>query len=296
MSRDRRVRLRAGDLEAAFVPTVGMVGVELSHRGAAVLSLPGGLAAYRAGHTTGLPLLYPWANRLSDRSYRAGGVPVDLAGLDLHTDANGLPIHGTMTAQTGWEVIEVGPTRLVAAFDFAARPDLLASFPFPHRLELNVTLDPDALRITTVVEPTARRPVPIAFGFHPYLRLPDAPRRDWMLSRPAARHLTLDERGIPTGAATAEAAEDAPIGDRCFDDGYELDGQRQFVLTGGSRRLEVSFDEGYPNAQIFVPAGKRFVAIEPMTAPTNALVAGTAATVAPGERFTATFRLIVTDD
>lgn len=295
MSGDPRVRLRAGALEAVFVPTVGMVGLRLTHRGGALLAFPGGLSAYRAGHTTGLPLLYPWANRLGGRSYRAGGVSVDLSGLDLHTDGNGLPMHGTMTAQTGWEVLEVGPRVLRAGFDFARRADLLASFPFPHHLELAVHLDEEALRVTTVVKPTGDRPIPIAFGFHPYLRLPGVARRDWVLAVAALDHLTLDGDGIPTGESSAEAANERPIGDRQLDDGYRLGQDRRFALSGGGRRLELRLDEGFPNVQLYVPPAKRFVAIEPMTAPTNALVAGTTRLVVPGEEFSATFRLVVSD-
>ena len=71
-----------------------MTGVSLRHRGGEHLALPGGLDALRAGHTGGLPLLAPWANRLSQWGYRAAGVSVDLAGLPLGVDDNGLPIHG----------------------------------------------------------------------------------------------------------------------------------------------------------------------------------------------------------
>jgi hypothetical protein len=101
------VTLAAGDMEAAFVPSLGMLGAVLRWRGEDVLALPGGLGGYRRQHTTGLPLLAPWANRLSGRRYRAAGVTVDLDGLDLHTDAGGLPIHGTMTAQHGWEIVHL---------------------------------------------------------------------------------------------------------------------------------------------------------------------------------------------
>jgi galactose mutarotase-like enzyme len=40
-----------------------------------------------------------------------------------------------------------------------------------------------------------------------------------------------------------------------------------------------------------VPPGKPFAALEPMTVPTNALVAGTTPMVAPGDAFTARFRI-----
>ena len=51
----------------------------------------------------------------------------------------------------------------------------------------------------------------------------------------------------------------------------------------------------YPYGQVWVPAGKPFAALEPMTAATNSLVAGTAPVVQPGETYTASFTLAVED-
>ena len=45
-------------------------------------------------------------------------------------------------------------------------------------------------------------------------------------------------------------------------------------IAGGGRRISVEFLAGYRYAQVFAPKGKDFVALEPMTAPTNALVSG----------------------
>jgi hypothetical protein len=64
--------------------------------------------------------------------------------------------------------------------------------------------------------------VPVAFGWHPYLRLPGTPRREWHLRLPSRDHRALDELGIPTGASSREQAEAAPIGRRTFDDLYAL--------------------------------------------------------------------------
>ena len=98
------ITLRAGELAATFVPDVGMTGVSLRYRGREHLALPGGLDALRAGRTAGLPLLAPWGNRLAARRYRAAGVDVDLRGLRLGTDDNGLPIHGLLVGAPGWRV------------------------------------------------------------------------------------------------------------------------------------------------------------------------------------------------
>ena len=56
----------------------------------------------------------------------------------------------------------------------------------------------------------------------------------------------------------------------------------------------MTFDEGYPCAQIFAPAGEPVICFEPMTAPTNALVSGDGLrTVAPAADFTAVFAIAV---
>ena len=53
----------------------------------------------------GLPLLAPWANRLSGRRLPVGpGEPVDLDGVRLPVDDNGLPIHGLLVGRPGWTV------------------------------------------------------------------------------------------------------------------------------------------------------------------------------------------------
>ncbi len=288
----RAICLVAGDLDATFLPDLGMTGVSLRYRGAQYLALPGGLAALRAGTTLGLPLLAPWANRLARRRYRAARVDVDLRGLQLTTDEKRLPIHGVLVGKPGWHIdrrVTRGDTaRLGASIDVDA-----PAFPFPHRIELLVTARDARLRIDTTVVSTGRRPVPVAFGWHPYLRVPGAARSHWRLRLPPRRHLALDPRGIPTGSSAPEQAEADPVGRRTFDDLYELGRQRRLALESDGATIELHCAQNYPFAQVWVPPGKPFAALEPMTAPTNALVAGTTPIVPRGEALTASFTLVM---
>ena len=51
-------------------------------------------------------------------------------------------------------------------------------------------------------------------------------------------------------------------------------------------------EAGYPYAHVYAPPGAEFVCLEPMTAPTNALVTGTDLRfVQPGEAFVARFSI-----
>jgi galactose mutarotase-like enzyme len=289
--------LEAGECQAVVLPSLGMLVASLTHRGRELVAMPNALTAYRAGHTTAVPLLYPWANRLSRRRFEVDGVPVDLRRLDLHTDDNGLPIHGTMLARPEWAVTRLGATlraaRIAARFDFGAHPDLLESFPFPHELEVDVTLAGSGLRVVTSVRPSGREAVPVAFGWHPYLQLPGAPRAEWELGLPERAHARLDGRGIPTGQARPAAAEAAPLADRDLDDLFALGPDRVLTLGNDERRLTLTFDDRYPYAQVYAPAGAPFCAIEPMTAPTNALVTGDHPVIRGSETFAAAFTIAV---
>jgi aldose 1-epimerase len=296
------VTLAAGELEATFLPGLGLLGTSLRHRGEELLALPGGVAGYRGGNVTGLPLLAPWANRLPGWRYRAAGTEVDLDGLDLHTDPGGLPIHGTLTAHGGWRLERLaagdGSAVLQASLDYGAFPELLAAFPFPHRLTVTATVREATLAVATTLEATGGRPAPVAFGWHPYLRLPGAPRAAWRLLLPDRVHLDLDDRGLPTGKTADEPEEADPVGDRTYDDLYAL-GQgpaaHHLGLEAAGRRLLVGYGQGYGHAQVFAPPGAEFVCLEPMTGPTAALAAGTTPLVDPGASFTAEFTVRVED-
>jgi aldose 1-epimerase len=289
------ITLASSELEATFLPALGMLCGSLLHRGEQLLELPGGLSAYEKGGTVGIPLLHPWANRLAGFEYRADGrhVRLDPDSPLLGLDPNGLPIHGLVIASPHWSVAEAGDeagsARLRAELDFGAHEDLLAAFPYPHVVALDARVTGSELALTTTITPTGDLPVPVSFGFHPYFRLPRAPREEWEVELPVQRRLELDERMIPTGQTEAVSYPRASLGERVFDDGYEgVEEGAVFVLAGGGRELRVSFDRGYPYAQVYAPAGSRFICFEPMTAPTNALISGDGLR-AVDEPFSATF-------
>jgi galactose mutarotase-like enzyme len=292
-----------GGLEAVFVPEAGMICCSLKHRGEELLGQRGGLRAYVDHYSTmGIPFLHPWANRLGGDRFELVGRQVDLTlpGLPLKREEHGLPIHGLLSAAAGWRVrrhaeLDSGGA-LAATFDFAAYPHLLEAFPFPHLVEIEATLIEGSLEVQTSVTATGEVAVPIAFGFHPYLALPGVPRADWVLEAPVHEQLPLDDRGLPTGARERTAIETAPLGARTYDDAYLAPSPgTAFALVGPDRRIELRMDSGYPFTQIYAPADLDAVAIEPMTAPTNALLtAGPDLTfVPPGETFAASFSISV---
>jgi aldose 1-epimerase len=286
------------DLHATWLVGAGMLGASLVHRGAELLWQGAGPDAYAQERKfMGIPFLHPWANRLSGFGYNAGGrnVVLDRSSPLLHLDNNGLPIHGVLNASRDWSLREHGAdeerARLLAIFDFD-RAELLAAFPFRHRVEMEIDLAHGAVWVRTTVLATGDDAVPLAFGFHPYLQISGTPRSEFVVSFPVRRHLLLDEQMIPTGATEPTEPLTGPIGGRTWDDGFDrIDPPGRFEIQGAGRTIGVQYAEGFPVAQVFAPPGTDYICIEPMTAPADALNGpdGALQWVPPGEERSAVF-------
>jgi galactose mutarotase-like enzyme len=293
--------LRAGSTSAVVLPDVGMTVVSLRHRDCEVVALPGGVRRLRQGYTTGVPLLAPWANRLHAFAFDVAGRAVDVRGPRTRTDDQGLPIHGFLVGADGWHVVDrPGDGEVTAARDVAE-----AGFPFPHRLEVQLVLDEGCLTVRTAVVADRGSPVPVALGWHPYLTLP-GPRPSWRLSLPEREHVLLDHLGLPTGQVRHEAAEEAALGRRHFDDLYDVgEGARLGLASANGAdsadsadsamgpRVTLELVEGYRYAQVWVPPRRRYAALEPMSVPTDALTRDAAPMVAAGGRLDLVFSLLL---
>jgi galactose mutarotase-like enzyme len=152
--------------------------------------------------------------------------------------------------------------------------------------------------VSLAVTATGEERVPVAFGFHPYLTLPGGSREDWQLELPVRRQAVLDSRGIPTGQhrELSPGQLSGPLGARTFDDSFDelLGDPFVFSVSDARRSVQLSYDEGFPVAQVYAPEGSSFIACEPMTAPVDALRSGHGLRIInPGETFTGRFTLSV---
>src|SRR3954465_4658598 len=111
-----------GGIDAAYVPSAGMVCRSLTVAGGGLLGQRGGLEKYVSEHgTMGIPLLHPWANRVAVERFEVAGRQVDLtlAPKDEATHPNRLLIHGLLAGHPGWKVVAAEEGRLVARFDWS---------------------------------------------------------------------------------------------------------------------------------------------------------------------------------
>jgi len=306
MSEDHRtvtLREEGGAREATFVPSAGMLCSSLRDRGEELLAQNAGVAAYaERGKTMGIPLLYPWANRLAAFDYSAAGravsLPHDPARIAL--EDNGLPIHGVIGGRIAWELASAPAEGggLSASLSWSEeRPELFELFPYRHDLAYDASLSEGRLTIAITLSACGDDVVPVAFGFHPYLSLPGVSREDWLVELPAMRHLALDAEQIPIGPEQALSPQRFVLAEREFDDGFDAVAQpARFSVSGGERRITLEFLEGYPCAQVYAPRSGQFICFEPMTASTNALRSGAGLRLlSPGESYRSSFSVAVED-
>jgi aldose 1-epimerase len=285
-----------GTTTAEFVPAANLLCCSLRVDGEELLDRRSGVRAYaEQGKTMGIPLLYPWANRLARFGYEAAGRSVTLSEDDsrIPRDGAGLPIHGVLPALLRWEVEDADrPDELVARLRWHA-DELLELFPFRHEVLVQATVGSGGLTLTTTVTAATGGPVPVSFGYHPYTRVPGAGREDWMVTLGATDRLVLDERGIPTTERAPFDREPSRLAGAGLDDAYDAAAEPAvFEAVAGLDKLTVEFLAGYSYAQVFAVPGQDFICFEPMTAPTNALNSGDGLTVVePGDSYRASFRV-----
>jgi aldose 1-epimerase len=306
-----QLRDEAADLQVSIVPSHGNIAFELLHEGADWLWTPfenpieemgGGNALF------GIPLLSPWANRLSSDTYSINGTEYTLNRRinNLRVDHNYLAIHG-LVMFAPWTVTDVGADAfgayLRSTLNFTRHSDWMAQFPFAHRLELTHRISDGKLCLILSVTNDSAEPMPLCIGFHPYFKLPGvANRRSWQVGCAARKRMLLSDRYIPTGQTEPFSPQDPLLlNDGATIDNVYTDLQRDgsdcatFFLNDGRNNLTVGFGPKFSVAVIYAPADKRFVCFEPMTAPTDALHLAPAGLydglqyLAPGETWTEYF-------
>lgn len=306
MTRLEQVSLStAGGARASVLVGAGNTLVELSAPGVAggrnLIHFPDSPADY-AGNSelAGNPLLFPWANRLADRTgYSFAGKRVEFPPGEPPVylrDDHGLPLHGLLTKSRTWSTVTIAATTHLARHEWSTDHPHFACYPFAHVLEMRHTLRDCASGPGAVLEielgiqntNTVPRALPLAFGFHPYLAGGSSARTAAFIDLPLRGHIQTDERLIPNGRLqplrdlwpdhrNLQLRKDLQI-----DHGFtgllrEADGHRPLplVLRTPDREVAVRFGPEYRVAVVYAPVPEEgqeyFVCFEPMLAPTNAL-------------------------
>lgn len=232
-------------------------------------------------------VLAPWPNRVRDGRWLLDGAPQQL---DLTEPARGNALHGLLTT-ADYVVREQGPGHAV----LGALIPPQHGWPFLLDSWVRYEVVADGIVVTHGARNLSDRRAPFAVGTHPFLRVGDVPVEELTLTVPAASFVAVDERLNPVGVRPVDAPRDLRSGRRVGD--LELD-----TAFGDVDPAPLPGVEGGASAWLEAPDGRRVtlwqgpdwrwvqvfttrefpraegpgtaVAVEPMTAPPDALNSG----------------------
>ncbi|MCX7523366.1 aldose 1-epimerase family protein [Microbacterium sp. STN6] len=241
-------------------------------------------------------VLVPWPNRVKDGRWQLNG---QTQQLDLTEPDRDNAIHGLLrySPYTAGE-------RSASAVTLHATVFPQAGYPFLLDTSVTYEIVDDGLTVTHTITNAGTEAAPVAVGTHPYFKIGDVPTADLTITVRADTHFEVDDRLNIVGEHPVEGTKydlrgGKRVGDLTLDDGWAdvtiTDGRGEQTLTApDGRTVSMWSDEHFGYVQVFTSRslptladGEVAIAIEPMTAPTNALNTGRSLTwLEPGDTWT----------
>ena len=139
-------------------------------------------------------LLAPWPNRLADGRYGFGGAvyQVPVTEVDRMTALHGLVGHERFTSS--------GPSPDGRSVTLTHDLVPTGGYPWPLLITVTFELSDEGLACTVTALNQGSSTAPYGVGVHPWLSTAGAPVDDCVLRVDAARHVTVDNRLLPTGS------------------------------------------------------------------------------------------------
>jgi aldose 1-epimerase len=235
-----------------------------------------------SGH--GIPLLFPFPNRIRGGRYRWDGRDYEIPLTVASHDGAGNAIHG-FCLDRPWRVASRGADFAIGVFELGKdAPDRLACWPTDFRIEVRYQVRGPKLRADIRLMNPSAVPLPWGFGTHPYFKLPLGAKsrptnclvmapasEEWELVNclPTGRRLPISEaKDLREGAyfdvlKVDDVLTGLPAGQTSFECGImdELSGQQVTQLSGPAFRELV----------VYTPPNRNAVCLEPYTCATDAI-------------------------
>ncbi|MDZ7578291.1 MAG: hypothetical protein U0904_08980 [Candidatus Nanopelagicales bacterium] len=279
-----------GGAAATIYPALGFNCIDLRLRiGERIVpvihSEPDVLAGGSPTHN-GIPILFPWPNRIAESRYEWDGTDYQLTA----NDPDGRHcLHG-FACDTPWTRFQPGDADEGSCVTGVFRisedaPAHLGQWPGDLVLTVTFALTDQALKITSTVSNPDDHPVPFGLGFHPYFSPPGAGSIEECGVWVDAHGYWRLEGCIPTREVLPvdrlrDFRSSPELGDRQLDD-VLTDLSRFYPgddglmdrarLVGGDFAMVMRCDSNWRDIVVFTPANRASFAIEPYTCPTDAI-------------------------
>ena len=234
-------------------------------------------------------VLTPWVNRVRNGNYSFEGRNYQLP---INEPNLGNAIHGLL-ARAPFVVTESHATEETAhiriSHTYAGDEK---GFPFPFTFSIDYTLERKrGLRVSFNAENIGATNMPFACGWHPYFGFPGTKLDELKISFSAQSRFLSDSQMIPLQEEAFDRTEPIDLGNEKLDHVFLLKPQADHVTELHDTRRNISFylrqsSIQFPYLVVFAPDDQEAVAIEPMTANTDAFnTAEGLHVLAPGAQF-----------
>jgi aldose 1-epimerase len=227
-------------------------------------------------------VLVPWPNRVRDGRWMLDG---EVQQFDLTEVDKNNAIHGLLR-NTSYQLVE----RSADAVTLGAAVVPQHGWPFHLWTTVEYRLTGNGVSVTHAVTNLGDRAAPYAVGTHPFIRVGTHPVDELTITARTVEHVMVDDRLNPIGLEPAAGewnlAEGRLVGELALDDAFRVepdpDGVVRTVLTaadgtetevwqaGDWQWLQLFITRAFPTPDGPVTA----IAVEPMTAPADALNSG----------------------
>ena len=226
-------------------------------------------------------VLAPWPNRLRDGVFSYAGESYEVP---LTEHARQTALHG-LVAHTTFETVDADPTSVTLQHVVVPTH----GYPWPVRLRLTYVLTAAGLRVSAEATNLGSATAPYGIGFHPWLSPGDGQVDECTLRIDAARHVTVDDRLLPTGTErvtgkydllSARALAGIDLDDAWTDLARDADGLSWVRLGRPDGRTVAMWADGATRAwqvctgDAVALIKRRGVAAEPMTCIADAFRTG----------------------
>lgn len=218
-------------------------------------------------------ILTPWVNRVRNGNYSFEGRNYQLP---INEPNLGNAIHGLLarvpfTLTSSEAHADAASIRISYAYQGEEK-----GFPFPFDFAIDYTFEKSGgLRVNFHAVNTGSTNMPFACGWHPYFGFPETSLDALEISFTSQSRFLSDSQMIPLQEEAFDRTEAIALGNEKLDHVFLLKPQEKHVTELCDTRRQLSFyleqsSIQFPYLVVFAPEDQNAVAIEPMTANTDA--------------------------
>lgn len=224
----------------------------------------------------GIPILYPYPNRVDGCKAVINGTEIPLPDTD-----NGRTLHGLVAAASfsyDTPVMTDDSISVKTSLTIGEEHVLYPYFPVPNRLELTITLSQDGLTVQAkVTNLDGAKDLPFGFGVHPFFNVIGL-KNDVLIRVPATGYME-NQKLIPTGnvlpmeQGPADLRKLTPLTGLDLDDlwlGMTPLKPIEIIYQSIQRKMTIFASDIFTHAVTYTPQKESFFCLENQTCATNA--------------------------